>query len=52
MPLKSYIIALALAGLPALAVAPAAMAEDESPVYTGTLFRGMTLWPISNRGKR
>jgi len=36
MPLKSYIITLALAGLPALAVAPAAMAEDDSPVYTGT----------------
>lgn len=35
MPIKSYILALALAGLPAMAMAPAAMADD-SPVYTGT----------------
>ncbi len=35
MQIKPYIIALALAGLPALAAAPAAMADD-SPVYTGT----------------
>jgi len=35
MKMKSLVLSLALAGLPALSVAPAAMADD-SPVYTGT----------------
>lgn len=35
MKLKSLVLSLALAGLPALSVAPAAMADDSS-VYTGT----------------